>query len=77
MNTGQRAANVHVIATLTCYAAIIAYTEVLCAACGRRLLSVPHQNEIRIRLIPSNNDRSGFGFVASCPRCKALNEILP
>jgi len=53
----------------------VLYSVVRCANCGRRIMDVPGDPEIRTRIVGENN-ASGIGRVVPCIKCRAYTEVI-
>jgi len=53
----------------------LAYADVRCPACARKLLEVPAATPAIARVV-THAPRTGNGPVCACPRCKALVEVV-
>lgn len=63
------------LTTLTVVRATIVYTDARCV-CNRRVMSIPGVVTIEVRVVKSDNDRSGRGRVVHCKRCSSLLEVI-
>lgn len=65
------------LASLTVTAgAIFVYTPVRCPKCNKRVMDIPGNPILEVRVVKSENERSGRGPVVSCRKCHSLIEAV-